>query len=259
MKIGINELGWKNYLRKGVLELEYISNACRSKMLLIFIIPLLSLLSCNSENSLSEIWANNFEYCTNNFDNENCSIWKNKLAIYRPTLKEEKELIKECEKLDRLSCSLLAYFYREMNELENSKKYSMVACQMGDINACITGWGISTTDKEQFLFSEIACNFGDLKSCSDKVVKLVNFGKVDEAKQLATELCLNGGNIDCYNLACLESKAGDLKSAQQYLLKSFELGFDKYSYVVSDSDLVNLKNSKYWQEIKLIINKESSK
>ncbi|MFZ5563895.1 MAG: tetratricopeptide repeat protein [Thermodesulfobacteriota bacterium] len=53
----------------------------------------------------------------------------------------------------------------------------------------------------------------------------------------------------CYNLACLYSIKGDVKTAAEWLAEAIKNGFSLWELVESDPDLANLRNSPYFDGI----------
>tara|TARA_R110000868_G_scaffold300223_4_gene560646 strand:+ start:215 stop:886 length:672 start_codon:yes stop_codon:yes gene_type:complete len=223
-------------------------------MLLVLILSFL--LSCSQQESLQSIIEKGSQACQRDNLSEHCQSSKRELALLKPAAKDWDFILKECEKENRFICALAAYYYREEDRIEKSKQFATKACRMGDINACITGWDLSQKSEEKYEFSNWACEFGDSKSCTDKVIRLIELGRESEALEFGLQLCLKGSGIDCYNIACLNSRNGNISDAKIYLKKATSFGFKKWEYFKNDPDLKKLRQEVNWDDFERELGKE---
>tara|TARA_R110000868_G_scaffold300224_1_gene560653 strand:- start:1298 stop:1969 length:672 start_codon:yes stop_codon:yes gene_type:complete len=223
-------------------------------MLLALVLSLL--LSCSKQESLQSIIKDGSKACQRDNLSKRCQNLKSKLALLKPTTGEWDFILKECEKENRFICALAAYYYREALNIEKAKQFAIKACRMGDVNACITGWDLSQETEEKYEYSNLACEFGDSKSCTDKVIRLIELGRESEAMELGLHLCQRGSGIDCYNVACLNSRNGNITDAKVYLKKATSFGFKKWEYFKNDPDLKKLRQEVNWEDFERELGKE---
>ncbi|MBH46654.1 MAG: hypothetical protein CME71_00630 [Halobacteriovorax sp.] len=223
-------------------------------MLLALVLSLL--LSCSKQESLQSIIKDGSKACQRDNLSKRCQNLKSKLALLKPTTGEWDFILEECEKENRFMCALAAYYYREEQNIEKAKRFAIKACRMGDVNACITGWDLSEESRDKYEYSDLACELGDSKSCSDKVIRLIELDRESEAMELGVKLCLSGSGIDCYNIACLNSRSGNIANAKMYLKKATHFGFKEWEHFSNDPDLKNLKKELNWEQFEKELGKD---
>lgn len=217
------------------------------------IIAIMLLTGCNHADSsaLQVLIDKGVTICTNSKDSKDCISIQNEIKNYNPTDEDLRVLKYECDQKEkRIACSYVAFFSRELNLNEQAINYARKACVMGDINACKTGFHLTTDIEEKLGFMDSSCILGDSGSCSEKVNLLIGAKRYQEAEFLAISLCNKENAIDCYNLACLKSILGETRESSKFLLKAISLGFKDYNHMKNDSDLGNLRKSLYWKKVK---------
>ena len=217
------------------------------------IVAIVLLAGCNHVDSsaLQALIDKGVATCTNSKDSKDCISIQNEIKNYNPTDEDLRVLKYECDQKEkRIACSYVAFFSRELNLNEQAISYARKACVMGDINACKTGFYLTTDIEEKLGFMDSSCRLGDTDSCSEKITLFIRAKRYKEAELLAISLCNKENAVDCYNLACLKSILGETRESSKFLLKAISLGFKDYNYIKNDIDLENLRKSLYWKNVR---------
>jgi len=83
-------------------------------------------------------------------------------------------------------------------------------------------------------------------------------GKYQKAIELMNDIAeIQPDNADVsYNIACMYAKQGNVDESVEWLRNALVMGFDKWELLDNDSDLDNIRNSKYYKELLNTVLKE---
>ncbi len=138
-----------------------------------------------------------------------------------------------------------------LDDFDESLSLFEEACNTDNGDSCLN-YGIlleqiNKKDKAEEMYQK-GCELGSGASCSNLGYMLQVQHRLDEAKKQYTKACFMDEAYGCYNLSCLYSKESKIPLAKQYLRMAISGGFNDWSTIEGDQDLVNLKkDSSYAQ------------
>ncbi len=138
-----------------------------------------------------------------------------------------------------------------LDDFEGALAQFKEACNTDNGIACLNyGILLEQIDKK-FQAREMyqkGCSLGSGAACSNLGYMYQSDKKLDEAKKQYTKACFMDEAYGCYNLSCLYSKEKKIDLSKQYLRMAISGGFNDWSTIEGDQDLVNLKaDSSYAQ------------
>ena len=225
-------------------------------IVLISLLLVLNSCSCSKEEDSEKLitfdttWEKYHLLCNFNIANPSrCNELQAMLDQFGPehvTEKSLQKLVQTCTENQPSACVVLSWYFFRVKKYDSAIKFGKAHCPKSSTACFYVGESYSLLGQlaESLPFLENACKTGEAAGCERIGHFYLGEQKYKGAVKYFRKACDLEEPFGCYNLACAYSLMDDVELAYNALEEAFQLGFEDWKTVLTDKDLVNLKDKK---------------